>query len=118
MHGDIDLVLYTNDNVLCDIFEFKKHTKFGGCSTIEDQTFMKYIAMDHKKYTGIANFTIALGKDFFFNIIYSTRIGEEHKIKIEKISVKEETLSLEWSKIVFFKNLIETKKEILMLLKL
>ena len=82
--GDVDLVIYNNNKTL-SIIEFKKHTKYGE-GRIGDQSFLKYWFKDKKKYSGIALLTKKLNRDFFYNVIYSTKDNELNKIKIEKIS--------------------------------
>lgn len=88
--GDVDLILYSNNKTI-NIIEFKKHTKYGDGS-IEDQSFLKYWFKDKKKYTGIALLAKKLNKDFFYNLIYSTKNDELKKIKIEKISTSLELM--------------------------
>lgn len=84
--GDVDLLTYSKHYHLCDIFEFKKHTPRGGNSTLAEQSFLKYINKDRKKYQGLAELAHSLGKDYFYNVLYSTRKGEENIVKIEKVS--------------------------------
>jgi hypothetical protein len=103
--GDVDLVLYDKNLDIKNVFEFKKHTD-SGQGIIEDQSFLKYINLDIKKYTAIAILAQKLNKDYFYNIIYSTREKELNKIKIEKISNK---LALISSEIKIFKNKDEFK---------
>lgn len=83
--GDVDLITFNEEFTTLNIFEFKKHTKFGEGS-LQNQSFMKYITKDIKKYQGIANLTSRLNKTYFYNVIYSTKIGEEKMLKIEKIN--------------------------------
>jgi hypothetical protein len=85
--GDVDLVFYDKNLDVENVFEFKKHTD-SGQGIIEDQSFLKYINLDMKKYTAIATLAQKFNKDYFYNIIYSTRENELNKIKIEKISNK------------------------------
>ena len=59
-----------------------------------------------KKYTAIATLAQKFNKDYFYNIIYSTRQNELNKIKIEKISNK---LVLISSKMKTFTNKEEFK---------
>ena len=84
--GDVDLLTYSDDYAHFDVFEFKKHTAAGGDSTLKEQSFLKYITRDRKKYYGLADLCKCLGKDYFFNVLYSTRLGEEKIVKIEKIN--------------------------------
>lgn len=86
--GDIDLLIYDELRSLY-VLEFKKHNIKG---PIEEQSFLKYIYNDRKKYMGIASVAIEFGHDFFYNIIYSTN-QDLNKIKIEKIDVNLNLLS-------------------------
>lgn len=97
--GDVDLVLYSNNQTI-DVIEFKKHTMFGE-GKIEDQSFSKYWYKDKKKYTGLSILTKKLNKDFFYNFIYSTKNNELNKVKIEKISTE---LRLLDQRVVTFEN--------------
>lgn len=78
--GDLDLIIYDQLKSLY-VLEFKKHTIHG---PINEQSFMKYIYNDRKKYQGIASAAKEFGHDHFYNIIYSTNV-DDNKIKIEKI---------------------------------
>lgn len=98
--GDVDLITFDENYQTINIFEFKKHTKYG-YGIIEDQSFRKYLFKDRKKYYGLARLTKKLNKDYFFNVIYSTRYGEERKVKIEKINTQ---LYLLQSKMVNYYN--------------
>jgi len=82
--GDVDLITFDNNFNVSGLYEFKKHTKYGD-GEIEDQSFMKYFQHDRKKYQGLALLAKQLKKEFFYNFIYSTKLGEEKKVKIEKI---------------------------------
>lgn len=82
--GDVDLITFDDNLEVIGLYEFKKHTKFGD-GDIEDQSFLKYIERDKKKYKGLALLAKQLSKDFFYNFIYSTKSGEEQKLIIEKI---------------------------------
>ncbi len=82
--GDVDLLTFDQNYNVIGLYEFKKHTKFGD-GQIENQSFKKYIHQDRKKYQGLALLAQQLNKNFFYNLIYSTKIGEESKLKVEKI---------------------------------
>lgn len=101
--GDVDLLCYSDDYALSNVFEFKKHTS-SGYGELKDQSFMKYIARDAKKYRGIAEFCKSLGKNYFYNVIYSTRIGEEKIIKLEKVKFEFDKLVLEDSVLIEYRS--------------
>lgn len=85
--GDADLVLYKPDTFgSLALIEFKKHT-IKGYGRIEDQSYMKYNYKDNKKYTGLSKIAKRLNLNYFYNVIYSTKPEEYHKLKIEKIDV-------------------------------
>lgn len=83
--GDVDLALYNDEYKTITVVEFKKHTP-SGQGSIEYQSFTKYYYRDKKKYTTLAKITAALGKEYFYNVIYSTRPNELLKLKVEKIT--------------------------------
>ena len=106
--GDVDLITFNNDFSTLNIFEFKKHTKFG-YGSLEYQSFLKYFHKDYKKYKGIANLAYNLNKKYFYNIIYSTRENEENLLKIEKIGTD---LRLLDSYFIKFDSLLDLEKQL------
>lgn len=106
--GDVDLITFSNDFTTLNIFEFKKHTKFG-YGSLEYQSFLKYFNKDYKKYKGLANLALNLNKSYFYNIIYSTRENEDNLLKIEKIGID---LKLIESHFIEFENLIDLEKKL------
>lgn len=106
--GDVDLITFDDDLSTLNIFEFKKHTKFG-YGSLEYQSFLKYYRQDYKKYNGIANLTRALNKEYFYNIIYSTRDNELNLLKIEKIDVN---LQLLEQKVIRFADIKDLKMQL------
>ena len=104
--GDVDLITFNKNYETLNIYEFKKHTKFG-YGDIEHQSFRKYFWQDKKKYYGLAALANKLGKKYFFNIIYSIRYGELNKVKVEKIDIN---LKLIDDYLINFKTVEDLKK--------
>jgi len=78
--GDVDFMIVSKDKIKA-LIEFKKHSL---SSPLIEESYRKYWFKDKKKYHGIAAMTRKLKLNYFYNIIYPTKVDID-KIKIEKI---------------------------------
>jgi len=83
--GDADLIEFDDEDNIIGLYEFKKHT-MSGYGDIEFQSFRKYYYRDQKKYESLVSLCRRFNLDCFYNIIYSTRLNELNKIKVETIN--------------------------------